>query len=112
MKIWDGADGPMVFCFAGCHWQDVRDALRRDRLVPDLEPGLNNARWKNLRQTLPAKPDDSERHRVDAARALWYKATPATDTAVETYLHARGITIPIPPSIRFLPAVKHGPERG
>ncbi len=45
----------------------------------------------------------------EAALAIWKVAKPAAGTLVETYLAARGITIPIPPSIRYHPSLKHGP---
>jgi hypothetical protein len=44
-----------------------------------------------------------------AARAveMWSKATPATGSAAAEYLRGRGVTIPIPPSIRYLPRQKN-----
>ncbi len=47
--------------------------------------------------------------RLEYARHLWRKAVPAPGTPVERYLRARGITIPVPPSFRYLGAAKHGP---
>lgn len=42
------------------------------------------------------KPDRSKE-----ARSIWNDALPAAGTPAETYLRARGISIPIPPAIRF-----------
>ena len=40
LSIRDGADGePVVNCFAGCDWRDVKDALRADGLLPERGPG-------------------------------------------------------------------------
>jgi DNA primase len=41
--------------------------------------------------------------KVAGAFDAWRKATPAAGSLVETYLTTRGITLPPPPSIRFLP---------
>jgi putative DNA primase/helicase len=38
---------------------------------------------------------------------IWRSSRPAPGTRVEGYLQARGITMEIPPSIRFHPALKH-----
>ena len=56
-----------------------------------------------------ARDDREARSRLEYARRLWRKAVPALGTPVETYLRARGITIPIPPSLRYLGAAKHKP---
>ncbi len=37
-----GSDEPIFHCFAGCDWRDVKDALRRDGLLP--ERGQDNDR--------------------------------------------------------------------
>jgi hypothetical protein len=47
--------------------------------------------------------------RVRAARALWQRGEPAAGTLVEVYLRARGITIPPPPTLRYVAGLKHGP---
>ncbi len=56
----------------------------------------------------PATTADEQR-RIAHARELWRRAVPAAGTLVERYLHSRGITIPIPPTIRYLPDAKHAP---
>ena len=56
-----------------------------------------------------ARDDHEARSRLEYARCLWRKAVPAPGTPAETYLRARGITIPIPPSLRYLAAAKHKP---
>ena len=43
------------------------------------------------------------------AREIWRTSQPAAGSLVEVYLGARGITRPIPPSIRYAPALTHGP---
>jgi len=41
------------------------------------------------------------------ALRIWAETQPAAGSLVETYLRARGINIPSPPSLRFHPALKH-----
>jgi len=41
------------------------------------------------------------------ALRIWAETQPAAGSLVETYLRARGINIPNPPSLRFHPALKH-----
>lgn len=44
------------------------------------------------------------------ARTLWAAARPIAGTLAETYLRGRGITAPLPPSLRFLPDARHAPS--
>lgn len=53
---------------------------------------------------------DEERERnIKAAKAIWCEAGPAEGTPVDAYLRSRGITIPIPPSIRHHPNLLYSP---
>jgi DNA primase len=53
-------------------------------------------------RALAAAEDAAERATAIAeARAVWNNAAPAAGTPAETYVQARGITTPLPPSIRF-----------
>src|SRR5262249_44635380 len=45
------------------------------------------------------------------ARQVWHDSVLATGTLVETYLRARAITIPPPPTLRFHAALWHGPTK-
>ncbi len=60
LSIRDGADGePVVNCFAGCDWRDVKDALRADGLLPERAPGGRRrcaaARHRTLRSAVPSR---------------------------------------------------------
>jgi hypothetical protein len=46
---------------------------------------------------------DHTHHRI--ALAIWRSSQPAAGTFVETFLRSRGITIPIPPTIRYHPTL-------
>jgi hypothetical protein len=45
--------------------------------------------------------------RTERAVKLWQECQPAAASLVESYLRARGVTIAVPPSIRFHPALLH-----
>jgi hypothetical protein len=60
---------------------------------------------------LPAPPAADPADRIRAARQIWDETEPAIGTMVESYLRARGITCPVPASIRFHPNLWHGPSR-
>lgn len=49
-----------------------------------------------------------EAERRKAARRIWARTRPAPTTVVESYLRARGLTLPIPPILRFA-ILRHGP---
>jgi DNA primase len=105
------------FCF-GCgakgsaidfrmrYWrEDFGEAVRR--LAADVGlalPGEAALSRKPNPVVARASPKEDEAERLrDALRArdLWRRCVPAAGTLVETYLRARGITIPVPPSLRF-----------
>ena len=57
-----------------------------------------------------ASGDDDAHRRIEYARELWQRAVPAEGTPVAHYLRSRGITIPVPTTIRYIPDLKHGPS--
>ena len=50
-----------------------------------------------------------DKKRAEQARALWREAIPIEGTPAETYIRARGITCPLPKSLRYHPECWHGP---
>jgi hypothetical protein len=91
----------LLHCFAGCTVRSicegagitVRDLFDFDHRNDGR--GVAGYGWS----------DEQRREWVRAK--FWLKSKPARGTVVETYLHSRGINIPIPPSIRFLPSLLH-----
>jgi hypothetical protein len=74
----------------------------------------NSSRAKPTPKSSPksspkADNDVDQCRRIAHAREIWKAAEPAAGTLAETYLRARGITIPVPPTIRFNGALRHGP---
>lgn len=60
-------------------------------------------------QPLPQHDSNDLARRIKAAVDIWHSTSPAAGTLVETYLRGRGITAPIPPSIRYAPNLQHTP---
>jgi len=107
LSISDGPDGKiLVCCHAGCPNDAVITALRhrglwtgnhhRRRFIdPERRRAGNNERAL----------DDAKR--TEAALRIWRVTTPASGTPIETYLEARGITLPVPDTLRFHAGLKH-----
>ncbi len=106
-----GDDGTILFkCHAGCKSADIVDALKERGLWRKAasEPYLPNPAHAQL---LPKHGRESRdlntEQRRKLALAMWKKAESPEKTPVETYLRGRGITCPIPPTIRYLATAKH-----
>ena len=101
LKVWDGPDGGvLVHSFAGDDWRDCRAHL-----------GLGSDRARGVHHQRPTRPveRDPEPDRTGAALEIWRASRSVSGTAIERYLVGRGITIPVPPSIRYHPGLRHGP---
>ena len=96
LSIREGDNGhALMKCFRGCPYEAIATALdsRPWRRTPDLPRS-------NLRAL-----DDVKR--TEIARRIWRESKPATGTLAEAYLRSRGITMPVPPTLRFHSALKH-----
>jgi hypothetical protein len=96
LSITDGQDERLlIHCFAGCDPVDILHALNGRGLC-------------DRSKEFSARPG----HHRDNGRAaldIWRDSRPAAGTLVERYLRRRGITLPVPPSIRFHSGLRHGP---
>lgn len=103
LSLSDGGDRLLAYCHkSGCAFADIAQAAG---LAPEA-----------------VRPDPFAQAREDAARvaqaaesrararAIWNAAEPISATLGETYLRGRGITAPLPPSLRFLPDARHAPS--
>ena len=76
------------------------------------EAGLGQGEGVTPKPVVPRQaPEDDARERAQRvawARELWARCRPAAGTLVETYLRSRGITLPVPMSLRYHGALKHG----
>lgn len=94
LSIKEGESGKTLFkCFAGCDYRAILDALG------------DRPRGQILSHGAPSALDDALR--TEYAIRIWREARSAMGTPVEMYLRTRGITISVPPSLRFHPNLKH-----
>jgi len=102
LTLADGRYGLLIRCWAGCPTRDVLAELRRMSLL--------SGRSDAMRSTLPATIHRSGRadavRRIAVAHCVWKAARDARGTPVTRYLTGRGITIPLPPSLRWAPALR------
>ena len=99
----------LVHCFAGCSQDAVIGALK----AADLWPGgrvVGDPSYPGY-LTTPADgmTNRDERRRREAARTIWAEAAPIAGTLGERYLRSRGITAPLPPTLRFA-RLRHRPD--
>lgn len=83
-----------------CH---VRFDLRGEPFVYD-SAGPTGAAISHVRKVLKRSPAPRVDY-TDLIRSIRRESRPAPGTFVETYLRSRGITIPIPPSLRYHPSL-------
>ncbi len=112
LSIRDGADGePVVNCFAGCDWRDVKDALRADGLLPERGPGHAPERRRRPPRATPRPDDSDQQQRMKFVRRKWHEAIPLAGSPADGYLRARSLEPGPdgwPPSLRYHPALRHG----
>lgn len=106
LSIADAADGKLLLsCKAGCLFADVLTALRdRGLLDRDARPQPPSAAEIARRK---AEDEAEAVKRERQALAVWRESMPVHGTLAETYLRGRGITCPLPDSLRFHPACWH-----
>jgi hypothetical protein len=92
LTVRDGDTAVILKCHAGCSSADIVDKLRRDGLWP-----------------IPPEASGRSEKRDTSAWALdiWRASRPIAGTIAELYLRNRGITVPLPPSLRYHRALKH-----
>lgn len=107
------ADAPdrrlLLHCKTGCGFIDVLDALRgRGLLDGASRPQPPDAGELARREA----QDRAEAERAEQrALATWREALPIGGTIAETYLRHRGITCPLPDTLRFHPECWHPTAR-
>ena len=107
LSLKDGDDDKLlVCCHAGCAGVDVLAALRARGLLAGRSDWKPDPREIERRKT---EEDAERRRRIDQARRCWAEAGPIAGTLGERYLRARGITCPLPPTLRFHANCWHGP---
>ena len=106
LSIGEADDGKVLIrCHAGCDQVAVIEALRARGLWGD---NGSHCLLGAVCRTEPAKRDkraDADRTRV--ALDIWHASNRPKGTPVETYLRSRGLTLPMPPKLRFHAGLRH-----
>lgn len=105
LSIRDRGDKVLVYCHAGCPQHTVIAALREQGLWSDRK--RVNLRRAPTRAEQRPQHDQSQAERTAVALSIWRSTVPAVGTLAQVYLAARGLTLPVPPSIRFHPRLKY-----
>jgi putative DNA primase/helicase len=108
IELPDTRDGKYDVVCPECSHRRKPDHQKLACLAVKIEGGrvvwkCHNCGWKG--------PEKGGNSTADFAIKLWCSSVPATGTLVEVYLRARGITIPPPPTLRFLPTLLHTPTK-
>lgn len=105
LPIRDADDKVLVRCHAGCDQRDVIGALKARGLWDGKDRSTLGC--SRRRQVSPQRPDPGKIERSEVALSIWQSAIAADGTPVEAYLASRGMTGPLPPSLRFHRGLKH-----
>ena len=101
-------DGKLLTnCHAGCDSESVWRGLQDRGAVEGDRGEILQTRNNN-----PASRDSgraTHSDNSDRALSIWRTSHPVDETPVAAYLASRGITIPVPLSLRYHLALKHGP---
>ncbi len=111
LKVSEGEREPLVHCFAGCDWRDVKAALRRLGLLEDFMGAKRDDFDKRRFEELQRQQTERDRRRSVAASAVWGKCIPSLPGGLaDTYLKSRGLWLPDIDAIRESPSLKHTPS--
>ena len=105
LSIRDASGKVLVYCHAGCEQRKVIEALWERGLwsgTSHLPRHRASRRWNPKKRN----HNRQDERRTDAL-AIWQSAVSPAGTRVETYLAARGLSLPIPRSLRFNRRLKH-----
>ena len=103
------ADAPsgalLLYCFRGCAFAEVLDALRGLGLVDGA--GTYRPPTREDIARIRAEEEAEAVKKAAQAERCWKEAQPIGGTPGETYLRRRGIEGALPETLRFLPACWH-----
>ena len=107
LSIRDSGDGKvLVKCHTGCSQKSVISELKKRGLWHDNKrrPFMRSARRLEPQQKKSTAPVNSN---SEFALSVWKTSRSPDNSPVSTYLESRGITITLPPTLRFNPSLKH-----
>jgi putative DNA primase/helicase len=102
LSIIDVEGKTLFYCHAGCPYDEIIGTLRNRGILLSTSRYFLPISGQSKKLKLPNGSTNAA-----VALSLWRKAQNATGTLVESYLAQRGITGPIPPTIRYLANQKH-----
>ena len=97
------AGGDRFHCFGCGASGDVLDFVQRANGVSLPEAARMLGAGDLPMQVIPPRQPAEQVDRSPKARAIWSRTIAAAGTPAEAYLRYRGINLPYPPDIRFLP---------
>lgn len=101
LSLADSADGRLLMhCHAGCAFTDIQAALRGRGMIAGA--GTFQLVAKSCEAERRAAERAYKAKRSRQARIIWQEARPITGTLGERYLKGRGITCPLPNTIRYI----------
>jgi hypothetical protein len=95
LRVWRHEPDFLTYYCCRC---GLKGSARRDGARRRIDP----QRLEHAHADAAARDARYARSQLEKARALYRMARPAPGTPAETYLRSRGLTAPIPPTIRFL----------
>ncbi len=108
LSLRDGDGGRLLTCcHAGCAPEAVWAALLDRGLVSRAEDRPRESRHRRRPQRPDKPPTPTSSPNQNCALEIWHAARPTPNTPVEAYLRGRGITLPVPPTLRYHPGVRY-----
>lgn len=106
LTLADAPDGRLfLHCKTGCSFLDVLSALRDRGLVDRQDRPQPPSPCEIARRR--AEDEAEAVKREQQALSVWRESIPVHGTIAEAYLRGRGITCPLPDSLRFHPTCWH-----
>lgn len=96
----------LVHCHAGCNGGQIIEELKRRDLLCDA-PKEQAVEVEKMREASARR----DTRGTAAARHIWDDAKGQSTSLVERYLRNRGITLPLPPTLRFHRALLHAESK-
>jgi hypothetical protein len=100
LSVSQGRNGLLLYCFKGCDFRDIRDAIGRNQQAVPSETDLIKIREREAA--------DAAKKAAQAERC-WNETQPITGSVAETYLRHRGVASDLPDTMRFHPECWHSP---
>ena len=105
-----GASGDVFDYLHRVHNMELPEALEYLAIEAGISPDREGRKRPTRQPQTPAVTHNDDKKRTEKALAIWKASQPAPETPVENYLRHRGITIPVPASIRYNPAIWYAPS--